>query len=130
MCELETCLNLCNDVNNFGSAQWELIPFSCSSGKETKYINTSSGLACCCFEYPRSGVVILSLSFFADLPEGVPSITKDDIIISFECRPFFSNVMDLKITAVNTSSVIVEDVAMELESPHVRYYTSVYICHH
>jgi len=40
------------------------------------------------------------------------------VIISFECRPVFSNVMDLKIAALNANPVPLHQVVMELEVPH------------
>ena len=41
------------------------------------------------------------------------------MIISFECRTVFSNVMEIKIAALNANPVPLHQVVMELEAPHV-----------
>ncbi|KAJ7381198.1 B-1 B cell differentiation [Desmophyllum pertusum] len=52
------------------------------------------------------------------LPDAIPAIRQDGLIISFECRPVFSNVMEITITALNTNPVPLHQVVMELEVPH------------
>ena len=75
------------------------------------------------------GVLTLNsflLQLFLGLPDSIPSINKDGVIISFECRPVFSNVMDLKIAALNANPVPLHQVVMELEVPHVSCYLTVF----
>jgi len=53
-----------------------------------------------------------------NLPERIQPINKNGIVISFECQPMFSNVMDIKIMALNTTPVPLSEVVMELIAPH------------
>ena len=62
---------------------------------------------------------VLFFYIFAVLPDAIPPINKDGLIISFECRPVFSNVMEIKISALNANPVPLREVVMELEVPHV-----------
>ena len=61
----------------------------------------------------------LAFCHFPDLPERIQPINKNGIVISFECQPMFSNVMDIKIMALNTTPVPLSEVVMELIAPHV-----------
>ena len=71
--------------------------------------------------YPPSSGIILS----ADLPDEIPPIDQDGLVISFECRPVFSNVMEIKISAHNTNTAPLQEVVMDLQVPTVSCKLSV-----
>lgn len=51
------------------------------------------------------------------LPDEIPPIDQDGLVISFECRPVFSNVMEIKISAHNTNPAPLQEVVMDLQVP-------------
>ena len=61
----------------------------------------------------------------ADLPDEIPPIDQDGLVISFECRPVFSNVMEIKISAHNTNPAPLQEVVMDLQVPTVSCKLSV-----
>lgn len=51
------------------------------------------------------------------LPDEIPPIDKDGLVVSFECRSLFSNVMEIKISAYNANSVPLQEVVVDLQVP-------------
>ena len=59
------------------------------------------------------------LAIYLGLPDVIQPIRRDGIVISFEYRRVFSNVMDITIIACNTNPVPLHEVVMDFKVPPV-----------